>query len=240
MNDEPYTASARIYDLLYAAIGKDYEKESADIHDLIQRSRPGAATLLDVACGTGEHLVHLRQWYEVAGVDAAPEMIEQAKAKIPTAAFAVADMRAVELGRTFDAVTCLFSAIGYMPSTVDLDVAVATMARHLRPGGVLIVDGWVRREAWSEAGSLDVQSTRTNELGIARVGRSWREGDRTTIEMHHLIGSLDRVDYFIERHEMTLFSDADYRRAYSRAGLDVDVAAGPHPDRDRYVGVRPH
>ena len=138
-------------------------------------------------------------------------MIEQAKAKIPTAAFDTADMRAFELGRTFDVATCLFSAIGYMTSTVDMDDAVAAMARHLSPGGVLIVDGWVRREAWRDAGSLDVQSTRTNELGVARVGRSWRDGDRTTIEMHHLVGSLDRVDYFTERHEMTLFSDADYR-----------------------------
>lgn len=239
MNAEPYTASARIYDLLYAAIGKDYEQEAADIHDLIQRSRPGAVKLLDVACGTGEHLLQLRQWYELTGVDASPAMIELARAKTPTAALHVGDLRTFELGRTFDAVTCLFSAIGYMPSTADMDLAVATMAHHLDPGGVLIIDGWVRREAWHETGNLDVQSTRTRELGVARVGRSWRDGDHTTIEMHHLVGSLDRVDYFTERHEMTLFSDSDYRQAYSRAGLSVDTVSGPHPDRDRYVGIRP-
>ena len=34
------------------------------------------------------------------------------------------DMRSFVLDRTFDAVTCLFSAIGYMRSTAELDDAI--------------------------------------------------------------------------------------------------------------------
>lgn len=57
-------------------------------------------------------------------------------------------MRSFDLGRRFDAVTCLFRSIGYMPTVEDLSAAVATMARHLVDGGVLVVDGWVRPDAW--------------------------------------------------------------------------------------------
>jgi hypothetical protein len=68
---------------------------------------------------------------------------------------------------------------------------------------------------------------------------SRRDGVRTTLEMHHLVGSLDGVEHLVETHEMTLFSDDEYRDAFDRAGLDVDVTASPHPDRDRYVGTLP-
>ena len=36
---------------------------------------------------------------------------------------------------------------------------------------------------------------------------------------------------------MTLFSDDEYRAAFERAGLTVEVLVSPHPDRDRYVGI---
>jgi SAM-dependent methyltransferase len=50
----------------------------------------------------------------------------------------------VALDRSFDAVVCLFSSIGSLTSTEELDEAVGAMSRHLNPGGVLIVDGWIR------------------------------------------------------------------------------------------------
>ena len=46
---EPFTASARVYDLLYEAAGKNYDVEADELHALIQSRRPGAATLLDWA-----------------------------------------------------------------------------------------------------------------------------------------------------------------------------------------------
>jgi hypothetical protein len=40
-------------------------------------------------------------------------------------------------------------------------------------------------------------------------------------------------------HELTLYSDDDYRAAFDRAGLRVEITMSPHPDRDRYVGTSP-
>ena len=77
MNETPFASSAHVYDLLYEAAGKNYELEADDLHALIQTRRPGAASLLDVACGTGAHLLHLRRYYDIAGVDLEPAMLRR-------------------------------------------------------------------------------------------------------------------------------------------------------------------
>ena len=235
--DQPFSSSARVYDLLYEAAGKDYEVEADELHALIQSRRPGAASLLDVACGTGAHLVYLRRHYEVAGLDRAPAMLAEARDRLPGVPLIAGDMRSFALDRTFDAITCLFSAIGYLRSSDELGKALQMMKQHLSPGGVIVVDGWVRRQSWRDPGTVQALSTTKDGVGAARVVVSRRDGARTTLEMHHLVGSLDGVEHLVETHEMTLFSDDEYRDAFDRAGLVVDVTASPHPDRDRYVGT---
>ena len=80
------------------------------------RTGAGCTSLLDVACGTGGHLVHLRRWYEVMGVDIDAGMLDEARRRLPGDTFVEGDMRSFRLHRTFDAVSCLFSSIGYMRS----------------------------------------------------------------------------------------------------------------------------
>ena len=83
MTDEPFSASAIVHDLLYESAGKNYELEADELHALIRARRPGAASLLDVACGTGAHLEHLHRHYEVAGVDMSRSMLEVARNRLP-------------------------------------------------------------------------------------------------------------------------------------------------------------
>jgi SAM-dependent methyltransferase len=239
MQERPFTSSARVYDLLYEAAGKSYEAEAEDLHALIQTRRPGAASLLDVACGTGAHLSHMRRYYDVAGVDLSRAMLDEARNRLPDVPLIEGDMRSFELDRRFDAVTCLFSAIGYMHSTTDLDEAIGNMRRHLAPGGVLVVDGWVRRQAWRDPGTVQALAGGRDDLAAARVAVSRRDGVSTTLELHHLVGSIDGVEYRVEEHHLTLFGDHEYRNAFERARLGVDVVVSPHPDRDRYVGTTP-
>ena len=48
-----FSRSARIYDAIYTTI-RDYPGEAAQLDELIQEHRPGARTLLDVACHRGD------------------------------------------------------------------------------------------------------------------------------------------------------------------------------------------
>ena len=50
-----FDRSAHVYDLLYGGM-KSYAAEADELATLILDLRPDATSLLDVACGTGEHL----------------------------------------------------------------------------------------------------------------------------------------------------------------------------------------
>src|ERR671923_34446 len=112
-------------------------------HELVQARKPGAETLLDVACGTGAHLAELRRWYRCEGLDLDGELLAVARERLRDVPLHQDDMRDFDLGRRFDAVTCLFSSIGYVLTVEGLTAAVAAMARHLEPGGVLVVEPWL-------------------------------------------------------------------------------------------------
>lgn len=234
-----YEHTADVYDMVYELSGKDYRAESAVIEQLIRGRSPGARTLLDVACGTGGHLVHLRNSFEVTGIDLHERMLEVARGRVRGAALVQGDMRSFALGREFDAVVCLFSSIGYLPDTAALVGAIGCMSRHLTEGGTLVIDGWIRPDAWVDPGIADVVSGTRDGRVVARVGRSERRGSKTVLEHHYLVGSESSVEHLVERHELTLFTDEEYRDAFRAAGLDVEVTEGPMAGRDRYLGTRP-
>jgi ubiquinone/menaquinone biosynthesis C-methylase UbiE len=232
-----FDRSAHVYDLLYSF--KDYEAEARDLVKLIRARNPSATSLLDVACGTGKHLELLRASFsDVAGVDLDQGLLDIAGRRLPDVPLTRADMRSVDLGRTFDAVTCLFSSVGYLRDADELANAVGRMAAHLAPGGVLVIDGWVRPDAWWPGTHVHALAETAEGLAATRVTRTWREVNRSVLDMRYLIATAD--DGFAqeqERHELTLFTDAEYRAAFEAPSLGPEVVASPIQDRDRYVAV---
>jgi SAM-dependent methyltransferase len=233
-----FSRSARLYDAIYSF--KDYGAEATSLHELVQARRPGAETLLDVACGTGAHLAELTRWYRCAGIDLDPELLAIARERLPPEVeLYEADMRDFDLGRRFDAVTCLFSSIGYVDGVEELARAVGSMARHLEPGGVLVVEPWLSpdRVRLPHVGAVFVDEP---ELKIARVNTIEVEGNRSTLELHYLVGRPDHVERFTERHELTLYTVDEMLAAFRAAGLEAehDPDGGPM-GRGLYVAVAP-
>lgn len=85
-----FEKSSAYYDALYA--WKDYVGEVDKLDGLIQRYKPGATTLLDVACGTGHHLELLRDRYEVEGLDLDADLLEVARERNPGVTLHAGDM----------------------------------------------------------------------------------------------------------------------------------------------------
>jgi SAM-dependent methyltransferase len=234
-----YDKSAEIYDLLYTGTGiKDYAAETADLHQIIKENCPPARTLLDVACGTGAHLAHLRQWYSVEGADNSAAMLEVAGRRLAGVPLHLADMRKLDLGRRFDVVTCLFSSIGYITEPSELQSTIARLAAHVALGGVLIIDGWVRPDEWSDTyrGAPDMASD--EEMMVVRLSFARRVGNITDLDMHHLVRTESGIEYFVEEHRLALTPTEEYVRAVEAAGLKVRVVPFM-PSRDRIVGTRP-
>jgi SAM-dependent methyltransferase len=231
-----FSRSAAIYDAVYSF--KDYAAEAERVHELIQSRRPGAASLLDVACGTGKHLEQLRRWYDVEGVDLDDELLAVARTRLSDVPLQVADMTAFRLGRRFDAVTCLFSSIGYVGDEAGLRSAIAAMAEHVEPGGVLIVEPWLAPDVWvtNRPHLLTVDEP---DLKVARMTISGREGRLAIMDFSYLVGTPDGVQHFREQHEAALFTDGEYRDAFTAAGLEVEHDEEGLIGRGLYLGSAP-
>ena len=77
-----FSKSAHYYDKFYAF--KDYASEVERLLAVIDtRLRSGGKQLLDVACGTGHHIEHLKTHFEVEGLDLEPNCWKWPASVIP-------------------------------------------------------------------------------------------------------------------------------------------------------------
>jgi SAM-dependent methyltransferase len=239
MADGGYEKSARIYDLLYVGTGiKDYRAETVELRRIIEESCPGAKTLLDVACGTGAHLAELRQWYQVEGADLSPAMLAVASERLAGVPLHEANMRTLDLGRSFDAVICLFSSIGYVTDPGEMRSAVARLAAHVAPGGILILDGWVRPDDWRGSFRPEPDIAQDDQTLVVRLAFIRRDGNITDMDMHHMVQTAEGIDYFVENHRLALTPTEDYVSAVETAGLVARVIRDYMRGRDRIVGLK--
>lgn len=234
-----YTQSAEYYDAIYGARGKDYGREAEQVHALIQQhARSGGRALLDVACGTGGHLAHLRAHYDVEGLDRDPAMLVVARRKYPGIPFHQADMVDFDLGRRFDAVLCLFSAIAYALTVPRLRQTVQTFARHLRPGGVTVVEPFLRPED-VRPGHLSADFVDEPDLKIARMSLSTVRDRVVTLDFHFLVATPQGIRSFVERHDLAVFTHQEYSEAFQAAGLDAKHEVQGLTGRGLYLGLKP-
>lgn len=231
---------SEVYDLFYRGRGQDFAAEAAVVAETVRSRRPDANSLLDVACGTGEHLRWLATHFdEVAGLEMSPAMCALARGKRPRTPVHQGDMRGFDLGRAFDAVCCLTSSLGYMSGVDELDAAVAAMARHLVPGGVLVIDPW-----WSPGTFLDGHIAhdvvRTDTRTVARLSHSRRDGDSVRHEAHYLVADATGIRHFTHTQPLTLFTRAQYLAALEHAGCAAEhVEYATHfTARGLFVAVR--
>jgi ubiquinone/menaquinone biosynthesis C-methylase UbiE len=232
-----YDRSAEFYDAIYSF--KNYEKETAKLHELIQQHKRSLGNeLLDVACGTGGHIAYLKRNYSVEGLDISPLMLRLARKKHPDVVFYRRDMTNFRLRKEFDVVTCLFSAIGHVKTRRRLDLAVRALARHLKPGGVLVVESWPTPKQW-QIGRLGANFVDQPNLKIARFSISKTRDKLSVLDLHHLVATPNRIEHFVERLEMGLFTHDEYLDAFRQARLETVYDPEGLMGRGLYIGTRP-
>ncbi|MDQ2680158.1 MAG: class I SAM-dependent methyltransferase [Candidatus Eremiobacteraeota bacterium] len=234
-----YTQSAKYYDALYRAVGKNYADESEQIRAILTKKlRSGGNSLLDVGCGTGLHVQHLQRDFTCEGVDIERNLLNLAAERAPQVTFHQADMISFNLFKKFDAIICLFSAIGHVPGAMRLNQTLQTFARHLRPGGVVIVEPWITPERWQD-GLVSALYVDEPDLKVARMNVSRRDGNVSILHFHYMIGSTDGIRTFTEPHRLTLFTDQEYAAAFRGAALEVEHDAHGLTGRGLLIGTKP-
>jgi ubiquinone/menaquinone biosynthesis C-methylase UbiE len=231
-----FSKTARYYDKIYSF--KDYESEVERLLPLIhEHLHSEGDRLLDVACGTGRHIEYLKERFAVEGLDISEELLEIARMRNPLVPFHVGDMLDFDLGSRFDVVTCLFGSIGYVRTLDNLTRAITCMARHLVPGGVLLIEPWFTPDAW-HPGTVHAMLIDEPDLKIARVNTSFMKGRISFLDLHHLIGTPEGTEHIVEHHELGLFETDEIRTVLSKAGLTVTYDRYGLMGRGLFIGER--
>ncbi|MGL4234547.1 class I SAM-dependent methyltransferase [Tabrizicola sp.] len=139
----------------------------------------GAASVLDLGSGTGIFTVELAaRGVEAVGVDPAAAMLDVARAREggDRVTWVEAGAQDLDLERRFDAVVMTGHAFQTLLTPEDRGVVLATIARHIAPGGRFFFDSrnpdareW---ESWGREATLEVKA----HPAFGRVER-WNEAD---------------------------------------------------------------
>lgn len=205
----------------------------------VHARNPGARTLLDAACGTGQHLARFREHFEhCEGFDLSPAMLAVARRRLPDTPLHRGDLRTQRCG-IFDVVTCLFSAVGYLTPEPELEAGIANLAAQLAPGGVLVIEPWLTREVWDDNRSITIEQYEDGEARLIRATRSERRGAVTAFEMHYVHVTPDAMDVFHEQHVLELYPLDTTKRLMEDQGLAVEIDPVGLTGRGLLIGVRP-
>ena len=137
MSDAFYS-HARLYDLMFPGGGPavDFYRAGAD--------RQGGR-VLELGCGTGHKLIPIAAGgHPCVGLDFSSDMLAEARRKGDERGVAVewvrGDMRAFDLGRTFDFVFITANSLLHLHEAGDLVSCLQTVRRHLAPGARFVFD----------------------------------------------------------------------------------------------------
>lgn len=237
-NQALYRKLASYYDLIYS--WKDYQKESTTILRLIQKNKKSKGkTLLEVGCGTGHHLQYFKKKFDCTGIDINDEIIQVAKKKVKGVQFKQGNMIQFDLNQQFDAITCLFSAIGYVKTYQNLEKTINTMSKHLVQGGVIIIEPWFSKKKF-KTGKPILTTYQDKNIKIARMSISEVKGNISTLHMQYLIAQKNKpIQHVTDHHELGLFETQKTLQYLKKAGINATFQQdGLMKDRGLFVGIK--
>jgi SAM-dependent methyltransferase len=185
--DAPYAARA--------AAGMDVHGEANLVEHLLrsplnQSQSHQPYRVLDAGCGTGRTAIELAQRdIEIVGVDLDAVMLQQARAKAPQLDWRLGDLSVIVLDKSFDLIVMAGNVMIYLTPGTEA-ATVANMARHLKPGGLLVAAFELTPPSWSKL-TLAVYDQLTTTADLTLVARwstweqtPWQPGDRYAVSVH--------------------------------------------------------
>jgi SAM-dependent methyltransferase len=220
---------AELYDLFYET--KPYAAEASYLHGLLRRfSEQPIRRVLDIACGTGSHAIELeRLGYDVVGCDISEDMLARAREKARAASSAMRferqDMRLLDVAsRPFDAVLCLFDAIGHVQTTAAIKQTFHAVHGHLRADGLFVLEFWHAAAMAGHHDPLRVRRLTTEHGEILRLSETTVDLALQCATVQHAIYALRRDGTYetaVERQVNRFFSLPEMTTLLDAGGFDV-------------------
>jgi ubiquinone/menaquinone biosynthesis C-methylase UbiE len=138
------TKQAReFYAQTYDVVVPDWPGEIDFYRELAAGAQANGQAVLEVACGTGRVAIRLAQeGVEVTGLDLSPAMLDVAREKsagLSNTRWMQGDMRSFNLGETFGLVLIPGHSFQNILTAADQFACLASIRRHLIPGGRLVL-----------------------------------------------------------------------------------------------------
>jgi len=243
----------KVGDLIYDA--NIYDGMNTSMADLqfYKRWMPKSkdARILELCCGTGRLTIPIAKGgYDITGVDITPSMLEQAKIKASEAGldipFIEADIRTLDLKEKFDLIFIPFNSIHHLYKNEDLFKAFAVVKKHLKEGGIFLLDCYNPNIRYIVEGEKQQQEIATyttddgREVSIKQTMRYENKTQINRIEWHYFINgefnsvqNLDMRMFFPQELDSYLERNG-YNIIHKYGGFEDDVFSD---DSDKQVFV---
>ena len=242
---DPETAAAlaRLYDV-------DLLDDPGDIDLYRALAARTGGPVLELAAGSGRVTVPLAEdGYEVTAVDIDSAMLARLQGRLEEAAKAEprgrdrvhtveADLVGLELpgGPRFGRVILALNSILLLDSREAQRAALETMARHLAPGGVAVVDVWLpaAHELARYDGRLSLEYVRQDaETGmvVVKTASAEHEATRGRVTLTAIYDESEQggpVRRWVRLDHLRLLGVEELTEMAEAAGLDVEVLAGSY------------
>jgi ubiquinone/menaquinone biosynthesis C-methylase UbiE len=242
--EQLYKKFAGYYDKIYEKL--DHKKESEFIKWVVNKYGGSESNLLlDIACGTGRHAYFLKDDFGILGVDINEEMLKIAREKVPDVEFITGDMKKLDLGRKFDVLICMFSAMNYNVTFEELKLTLTNFYGHLNKGGILIFDLGINKDNWVE-GHLSVDTVVAEDLKLARISKARLEGEVLNSNFIFLVKENGKIDFDIDEHKLGIFEIKKVNELMEDMGFETFIYSNfkdeiyeiGNGERPVFVGVK--
>ncbi len=252
-------ALARLYDV-------DLVEDPGDLDVYLALAGRAGGPILELAVGTGRLAVPLAAaGYDVTGVDIDPAMLARARSRaaaagrgvVPRIDLVEGDARDVRVpGRgTFRLAFVALNSLMIMGDAAAQRAVVRTLADHLAPGGLAVVDVWLpdADDLGRYDGRLVLEYTRRDpETGstVTKMGSALHDAATATVTLTTIYEEGEAgapAVRWLRRDHLRLVSADELRASAEAAGLAVELVAGSYDldplgrgsDRAILVAVRP-
>ncbi len=159
------------------------------VHCFERFARRRVRRVLDIACGTGPHLVRLAdRGYQMTGLDLSPRNVEYLRQRLADKGHAgelvVGDMTDFRLAHPVDAAICMQDSQGHLLTNEQLLAHLRCVARAVRRGGLYVFDRYMasswtnpaRSWSWTRRrGNLIVRASFSALEDVDPVSQVFRE-----------------------------------------------------------------
>ncbi|WP_411823732.1 class I SAM-dependent DNA methyltransferase [Leptospira sp. 'Mane'] len=229
-----YTELAEYYFTIEEA-GRKFSEEVDFLRETFKRHKIG--TIIDVGCGTGEHVKEIQAMgFKVLGVDASHRMLEIAKVRYPHCRFEYGKMEDFVAKQPVDAIVCLYGTFNYLLNDDAVAGFLRNTYKNLKQAGLVVFEIWnadpihrIKRKPITV-----VSNVRQGNISIRRNRgfRMTRADDVAIVEVNYVynLNSKDVKD----RHTMRVFHYPQIQAFFEDAKFEILHVYGSYAE-EKYL-----